>query len=124
MERGSDKHGPHVDEAMKDEVEPIERGAPTTPRVEEFRDPEASGDDQPPSASRLTSDPIELRAEIARSIDRVVWPSDRDGLLADAEEHNARPEVLGALQELPEGVTFENVQAVWVALGGEPEERF
>jgi len=38
MERGSDKHGPLVDEEMKEEVRPIEQGAPVPSRVEDERE--------------------------------------------------------------------------------------
>jgi CBS domain-containing protein len=38
MDRGSDKHGPHVDDEMKREVESIQHGAPVPSRVEEFRE--------------------------------------------------------------------------------------
>jgi hypothetical protein len=38
MERGSDKHGPVVDEEMKEEVRPIEQGAPVPSRVEDERE--------------------------------------------------------------------------------------
>ena len=38
MERGSDKHGPMVDEEMKEEVRPIEQGAPVPSRVEDERE--------------------------------------------------------------------------------------
>ena len=38
MERGSDKHGPVVDEEMKEEVRPIEQGAPIPSRVEDERE--------------------------------------------------------------------------------------
>ena len=40
MERGSDKHAPRVDEELAHQVEPLERGAPVEPRVEEFREQE------------------------------------------------------------------------------------
>src|SRR5688572_10288205 len=30
MQRGSDKHGPLADEQLKDEIEPLERGAPVS----------------------------------------------------------------------------------------------
>ena len=32
MQRGSDKHNPLIDERMKSELEPLERGAPTSSR--------------------------------------------------------------------------------------------
>jgi CBS domain-containing protein len=41
MERGSDKHGPRLDEELHAETEPLERGEPTDARAEAFRQPEA-----------------------------------------------------------------------------------
>jgi CBS domain-containing protein len=38
MDRGSDKHGPHLDDEMKREVQAIEQGAPVPARVEDFRE--------------------------------------------------------------------------------------
>ncbi len=51
MRRG-DKHAPWVDEALAHDVEPLERGAPVEPRVEEFREQEPAGDDEPVTTSR------------------------------------------------------------------------
>jgi CBS domain-containing protein len=41
MERGSDKHGPRLDDELHAETEPLERGQPTDARAEGFRQPEA-----------------------------------------------------------------------------------
>jgi hypothetical protein len=38
MERGSDRHGPQIDEELKRETRSIERGAPIPSRVEDFRE--------------------------------------------------------------------------------------
>ena len=40
MERGSDKHGPRLDEEMEREVQSIEKGAPVPSRVEPHREVE------------------------------------------------------------------------------------
>ena len=56
MERGSDKHSPRVDEEMHSEVRSLEQGAPVEARVEEFREQEGPGDDQPMPESRLRGD--------------------------------------------------------------------
>lgn len=37
MERGSDKHSPEVDDQMKRETEPLERGRPQGTRADEGR---------------------------------------------------------------------------------------
>ena len=53
MERGSDKHSPRIDDEMHHEVRSLEQGAPVEARVEEFREQEGPGDDQPMPESRL-----------------------------------------------------------------------
>lgn len=37
MERGSDKHGPLLDDQLKEETEALVRGEPVPSHVEEFR---------------------------------------------------------------------------------------
>lgn len=123
MQRGSDKHGPVADEQLKDEVEPLEQGAPGSARVEEFRDPEAAGDREPEPDARLTVDNAELRSTIARWLHRVDYPASKDTLVAEAERNNAPMDVIDVLRRLP-GDVYENVQQIWIALGGAPEERF
>lgn len=51
MERESTKHGPRLDEEMELEVDGMTKGGLTGGRVEEFRDPEPAGDDQPQPTS-------------------------------------------------------------------------
>ena len=53
MQRGSDKHSPEVDDEMKKETEPLTRGAPVEPHVEEWLQKEPSGDDEPEVAPRI-----------------------------------------------------------------------
>lgn len=68
---------------------------------------------------------IDRRAALAEALGKEVWPADRDALLAKAQEGNAPDRVLGDLQRLPAGRTFENVQAVAEALGlGTEQQRF
>jgi hypothetical protein len=133
LERGSDKHAPRVDEELVHEVEPLERGAPLEPRVEEFREQEPAGDDEPVVDARLTggrsagpmdADELEARSELARSVEPSTFPADRQALLESARRNHAPQPVLDRLARLPEGRTFENVEAVWLALGGGVERRF
>ncbi len=135
MERGSDKHTSRIDEELKQATEPFERGAPVGSRIEEFRDQEAPGDDEPVPDARLTGgeavtdaalapDELEARSDLARFLQPAVFPASRADLLASAEEEHAPPAILSQLQRLPEGETFENVQQVWTALGGSAEHRF
>jgi hypothetical protein len=45
-ERGSDKHGPRLDDELQEEFEPEERGEPTIGRVEPHREiEEVPGED-------------------------------------------------------------------------------
>ena len=118
MERGSDKHAPLVDDRMKDESEPLERGAPTSGRVEEFRDTEG-----PAERTGAARDDVEMRSAIARSLHRVDYPAERDVLIEEARRNNAPLDVIDALSRLPDGETYANAQDIWLALGGSPEER-
>lgn len=44
MERGSDQHGPRIDEALERATSSMERGSPTDSRAEEGRQQEAPAD--------------------------------------------------------------------------------
>ena len=67
---------------------------------------------------------VERRAAIAEALGKEVWPADRDTLVARARESNAPGSVLSALDRLPQGQTFQNVQDVATALGMGTEQRF
>ena len=130
MERGSDKHSPRVDEALEHETRSLEQGAPLESRVEEHREQEGPGDDQPTPASRFTEpgsldlDDAEARSDIARYLDRGAFPADREGLVASAAANHAPPVVLERLQALPGGRTYQALPDVWEALGGTVEHWF
>jgi len=134
LERGSDKHSPRVDEQLDHDTRSLRQGAPVESRVEEHREQEGPGEDQPTPDARLTGgrataasldlDDAEARADIARFLTPSAFPADREALLADAEGNHAPATVVERLQALPAGRTFENVQDVWRALGGAVEHRF
>jgi len=134
LERGSDKHSPRVDEQLEHETQSLRQGSPVESRVEEHREQEGPGDDQPTPDARLTGgrataasldlDDAETRADIARFLTPSTFPADREALLADAQGNQAPAEVLERLQALPAGRAYENVQDVWGALGGTVEHRF
>ena len=131
MERGSDKHSPRVDEELEHETRSLRQGAPIESRVEEFREQEGPGEDQPTPATRVTEatgsldlDDAEARSDLARYLDPSGFPADRDGLVANAEANNAPAPVLERLQALPAGRTYEGMPDVWGALGGAAEHRF
>ena len=57
MERGSSKHGPRLDNEMEHEVRGMLQGKPGSGgRVEEWHDPEPSGEDQPGTAELIEPD--------------------------------------------------------------------
>jgi len=70
----------------------------------------------------MTQEEIDLRAQIAATLDRHTFPGDREALLATAEEHFADDRVLAWLRRLPEGETFRNVQEAGRAMGLHVEE--
>lgn len=133
MERGT-KHGFRLDDAMAGETEALTRGAPVEPRVEEWREAEPAGEDQPVPDALLTGDPyppnglphdaIELRSELAKRLRMSAFPATGRELLAVATEEQAPGWVLELLTGLPGGGRlFENVQEVWESLGGPVERR-
>jgi hypothetical protein len=134
VERGSDKHGPRVDEQLDFETRSLQQGSPVESRVEEHREQEGPGEDQPTPDARLAGgrataasldlDDAEARADIARFLTPSAFPADREALLADAEANQAPAVVLERLQALDGGRVYENVQDVWGALGGTVEHRF
>jgi Protein of unknown function (DUF2795) len=133
-ERGSDRHGPRLDEELQRETRSLEQGAPVEARVEEAREQEGPADGEPTPDARLAGgrataasldlDDAEARADLARFLTPSAFPADREALLADAAGNQAPEVVMERLRALPAGRTYENVQDVWGALGGTVEHRF
>lgn len=134
MERGSDKHAPRLDENLKHDTRPLERGAPVEARANEWREQEGPADGEPTPDSRVvggrahanenqpTDEEIEARSELARHLDPSVFPADKAALLASAEGNFAPAWILDMLRGLPEG-DYPTNEAVWEALGGSVEQR-
>jgi hypothetical protein len=136
MDRGSSKHGPRLDEQMEQETRGIVQGGPSDARVEEWHDPEPSGEDQPevslvphPEAGELGGAPTgmtpedrEERSRLGRYLRRSVFPADRAALIAEARENQAPDDIVDRLRRLPEGPTFQTVAEVWAAGGDVPED--
>jgi hypothetical protein len=132
MQRGSDQHGPRLDDQMKAEVEGLVRSGHST-HADEFLDPEPAGEDEPevdltPNGTLaggvpdgMTEEEVAARAELGAALGRV-YPADREALLARATENNAPDRLLAELRRLPEGHTFETLHDVWTALGHHVEE--
>lgn len=127
----SDKHAPRVDEQLEHETHHLVTGSPTENRDEARRqqapadgEPEIDAGERPElddapgigMAERETQERSQLATHLGR-----VFPANRDRLVAAAEESMAPPEVLQRLRTLPAGESFENVEAVWEALGGHGE---
>lgn len=104
-------------------------------RVEEWRDPEPAGEDQPNpirtpvgyersgAPPGMTPEEVNQRSRIGRYIPLSALPGDRDDLLAAAEEMEAPDDVIDRLAALPDDREFETINQVWAALGGHNEER-
>ncbi|HEU0130466.1 MAG TPA: DUF2795 domain-containing protein [Mycobacteriales bacterium] len=132
MERNT-KHGFRVDDEMSSETESLTRGAPIESRVEEWREAEPSGEDQPVADGILNGDArdtqgmghdeLELRSELAKRLRKSAFPANRQVLEDVAVEEQAPGPILDLLRRLPDNRTFENTQQVWEALGGGVEHR-
>ncbi|HVF19563.1 MAG TPA: DUF2795 domain-containing protein [Mycobacteriales bacterium] len=135
MERGT-KHGFRIDDAMDHETESLQRAGHES-RVEEYREMEPAGEDQPVPDGILSGDPypvdsdgpalphdaIEARSELAKHLRVSAWPADRETLLSIARDENAPAAVIAMLEKLPwSSEQYENLAAVWTAIGGPVEQ--
>lgn len=132
MDADTSKHGPLLDEELKRETESLRRGSPVESRASDRK--EGPGEDQPMPESQiggggepwqgqeLSPDEVRSRRELARHLEPAIFPAGRRELIASAERSVAPDEIVRRLEALPDG-RFENVQAVWRALGGDVERR-
>ena len=136
MDRGSDKHSPMRDDALKHETEGLVRSGHAT-HAEEWKDPEPSGEDQPDAdraphstlhggtPAGMTDKDVEGRAEIATYLGKSSYPMVGAQILDLVIERQAPERVIDLVKRLPSGVQFHNVNEVWAAVGGGVEsERF
>jgi Protein of unknown function (DUF2795) len=120
MERQSNKHSPRLDEAMKHEVAPLLAGEPQDSRADEARVHEdapnvvVSRGDPFPGGERLTLEELELRHDLARYIERHIFPAERDDIVASARRLHAPPEVIARLERLPRRF-YDGFPDVWDA---------
>jgi hypothetical protein len=133
MERGSSKHSQHLDDEMAREAEPYTRGGPAGSRLDDWRDPEAPGEDQVgsqwiPEGPRpggapgpLTGEELEARSQLGRAVPRSAFPADRGGLIRAMAEVGTSPQVRARLERLPADRVFHTVYEIWEALGGRNE---
>jgi len=127
----SDKHAPRVDDQLEHETHHLVTGSPTENRDESRRqqapadgEPEIGAGDRPDldtaPGTGLAESAAEERSQLAVHLGRD-FPANRDRLIAAAQESMAPPALLDRLRRLPDGESFENVEAVWEALGGSGE---
>ena len=132
MERGSDKHSPMLDEALKHDTASLLDGAPAESRSQEAREQEGPAEGEPTPDARITGDrdlppggmtldDVNARAELARHLDHSVFPARPGELTANARRHFAPDDVVAQLDRLPD-VIYETIQDVWKALGGRVED--
>ena len=124
--------------AMRDDVLAAESEAVTRTghdgRVEESREAEPSGEDQPdvdaapdgtltggvPAGTDATT--VQLRSELARWLDRADFPSTGADLVEAARDHRAPDAVADELSRLPGGETYTRIGEVVRALGHPTED--
>lgn len=130
MDRESAKHNPRVDDSMKKEAKALVRGA-NEPRVSESREvePPADGERTPDRVgssslgnASLTHDEVEFRQDLARYLDRTIWPATREAIMKNASEHGALDHVLEAFRRLPSR-TYDDFPQVWEDISGHREPR-
>jgi hypothetical protein len=125
------KISPRLDEELKHELGSLTHGAGVDARTRDgYRDqvdleptPNRAErpDIPPPPGEKLSPHDAEQRAELARVITEVHFPTTRGPMVAAAEHNHAPGVLVNALRSLPDDRHYENVQAVWVALGGATE---
>ena len=130
-EQETGTHGPREDDAIKAEL----RGdlqAHRETRVEEWREGEPAGEDEPEATWAPAGRPgppgedwyaIQLRSDLARHLDRGAFPATRQHLLATLEEHQAEQRLLDLVSPLPGDATYANLRELLTALGLPVEER-
>ena len=130
-EQASGTHGPLRDEAIKrqDQAEAREY-AGEWPEPEEVPDDETEREAVWAPAARLAESPVpedweavELRSDLARHLDRTVWPVTRGRLLEILAERNAGDRLAELAASLPAGQRYHSLRELTRALGLEPDER-
>ncbi|MFF8842260.1 DUF2795 domain-containing protein [Streptomyces sp. NPDC015127] len=132
-ERGSNPVSPREDDERKHELEGYLRSGQHT-HAEESHDPEPAADDDvevhpsgpvpPPGEARDQAEAEAgadaLRLEIARHLDRTVFPADRAAVVRALEENHAPDPVVAQARKLPEDGTYHNADEIVRALGYRP----
>ena len=133
MERGSDKHGFRLDDALEKETRGIVQGN-HDPRGEDWKSAEPSGEDQPdvdrvPHGTLagglpegLTEADLEGRSELAALLGKELWPAETPQIGERLRSENAPDRLLELVGRLPAGRVYANVAEVWQDLTGAREE--
>ncbi|MEV4174917.1 MULTISPECIES: DUF2795 domain-containing protein [unclassified Nonomuraea] len=133
MERGSDKHGPRLDDEQKHETEGMMRGGGST-HAEEWKEPEAmpaAGEEPrqsyPPGHAPgvpegMTQRDVDVRSDLAKWLSDTHWPADKRQLLERAHRHGAPDPVIDMVEALPDR-SFVNMADIAKALGIGVEKR-
>jgi hypothetical protein len=124
MEQSRNKHGPVADEAMAKEVRSTVE-ANRFSRAEDWREAESAAEDEPPitrqvrthNAAGRDDSSLDRRSDLAASLPRTAFPADKARLLEHADSAHATDEVRQALESLPDGVQFGNIEQVWEQIG-------
>lgn len=131
VERESTKHGGRVDDQLAHETASVVQGSPVPGqsrgdrRQEDPAEGLGAGELRPevPGRAAVGDEEATARAELARVVAPARFPAERGELLEAAAASGAGDRVLEELRALPGGVAFDNVQAIWDALGGHHEDR-
>lgn len=126
-------HGARVDDVLASEAEPITRTGHSG-RSEESLEVEPSGEDQPDvdlapggtltggTPAGIDADTVQLRAELARWLDRADFPATGADLVEAARDHRAPDAVADELARLEPTRSYDRVGEVVRALGHPTED--
>jgi hypothetical protein len=129
-DQGTNKMGfARDDELKKETLEELRANRPG--RADEALEPLPSGGEQPfaegtPSGaapSGMTPEGVSVRSDLARHLDRSVYPARRSALLGALHRHQAPDGLVERVSALPGDAVYPNVQAVFRALGYGVENR-
>ena len=120
MQRGSDRLSVHRDEEMKHELQGLLRsGHPT--RTEEWHDPEVAGG--PIAPGRSPASLAAVRTELARHLNRRVFPASPRELVHALRRAYAPDALIDPVERLPRSARYATVQELAEALAGTGRER-
>ncbi|MFC4031140.1 DUF2795 domain-containing protein [Streptomyces polygonati] len=133
-DQGTNKTGFARDDELKRELQG-ELKANRGVRAEEAYEPEPSGEDEPvaefgaandpgaPAPAGMTREGVTVRSELARHLERTVYPAKRSALLGSLRRQHAPDTLVDRVSALPAEQQYPNVQAVTRALGFGVEDR-